>query len=290
MDYYWILLIAGIVLALEWHVAFRDNAHRHLPGSPDAQARPATGSYTMRNLVHCLFIVLSAGAVIGAIMYGINGALQDKVQAGVIAGALALAVAGTVGILKSVDRMVGERTQNLAAAIGASPITAGSDYAATTAINGTQLQFNITSFRMGKNTGQRSINYTVTADSYVPNGAGLRLALYRYYMQLPMGLHPGVVSPEDWAPYKARCSSAEAIGLLTAIKDMTAGIAAPCGLKLEYLYLAGDSFKSRITFLVREDENDMDDALTINRLKAALEIHSKAAAAVTEAPIFRPRP
>ena len=283
MDYFYpiILLIAGISAA-EWYSSFRDNTHCHTAGKPGIPGQPDSDAYTMRNLVQWALIVLSGGMIMGSMVYGLQAALGDEgLTKPSIAGILALAIAGVVGIMRSVDRMVGERTQNLVAALGATPIQDSSAYAAIIAMNGMQLRFNLTCTRTDKTTPS-GMNYVVNASCYVQNNGGLELVIYRYYAQLPMCLHPGFIPELEADPYKVRGSSGADLQALAAIRDMAAAIAAGQDLGLEYLYLKGDTLKARLNFMVKDEENDAGDALTLARLKGALEITSKAAAALQQ--------
>lgn len=278
-----LVLLIAFITVVEYLRHFSGRSYTRFGGTADPQLKPTPGTYSSRNFTQYLMILAGVAVIAAGLYYGITSALLDGVKPFGIAAGSVMLVWGVVFVLRSVDRMVGEQTQELVAAIGASPITSPSDYVAVAEVDGVQLRFNITcndQHKNGRSASLARIDYTINASCSAANGSGMKMFMYRHYAQLPLGLHPWLVSSREWAPFKVRCSSKENMPALSALHDEVAAITAARKLDLEYLYLAGNTLRARISFAVHDEENGSHAELAVSRLKGALELTAKAAAAL----------
>jgi len=273
------LWLAGAAVFI-WAFHFRDPATFNSKGAPTPPLKPDPGAYTPRNIRQTMLAVISLAVTIGAVLLAGSSIISDKPDYRVITACFIVACAAMFGMMRHIDRIIGERTANIAASLQAAPITASSDYAACLSRNGVPLRFNLcTVTQKSREDGHSGLKTTVTAECPVANPGGHRLAIYRYFAMLPFCLPPARLPDEGWEPYGLHCTDPGCAPGLAAARDLLRKYSAEQNLTLEYVYMKGGSLKATMHFFVYYGENDDGYALSLARVEGALDITTRIAAA-----------
>lgn len=277
------MLGGGILLLLFFFYLLPDSKNSEPGGQVPVRPENYSGSYELRNVVYIAITLVSLLALGYAVVYGISIGFIEK-QPQRMWGGFAAALVSGLAMMKGGSRIVWERSIAMIAASGSFPISGNSAYSAVTSVGGIAVKFNLIVPPPVRpyNLDAGSAMYTVDTECRVSNPAGARIAVYRDYLELPIGLYPWRASAEELKPFIVRRSVSGVYAKeLSALREVIRAAEGMTSIRLHYALLNGNVLRARFVFSVLYLEEGSKHSPALLRLQSALEATAKTASLFT---------